>query len=301
MRPARPGPLVIAAFAFVVVVGGSNFVAVRISNRELPPFFGAGFRFVLATLLLMCVTAVKRGPLPRGRALRGAVVFGFLNFFAAYAFFYWGLEEVSAAFAGVLFGTIPLFTLVLAVLQRQERFRWRALLGAALAVLGVVVMIGDPVDGSISFVHVLAIFAAILCAAEAAIVVKHYPSTHPIAFNTVAMGVGAALLVATSFVAREPWALPERAGTWYALAFLVPLGSVGLFIAYVYVVQKWTASGASYQFVLYPIVTAVTGALVVDEPLNAAIAIGGALAIAGTYVGAFTGPRADVAPAEPVG
>jgi drug/metabolite transporter (DMT)-like permease len=301
MRPARPGPLVIAAFAFVVVVGGSNFVAVRISNRELPPFFGAGFRFVLATLLLMCVTAVTRGPLPRGRALRGAVVFGFLNFFAAYAFFYWGLEEVSAAFAGVLFGTIPLFTLVLAVLQGQERFRWRALLGAALAVVGVVVMIGDPADGSISFVHVLAILAAILCAAEAAIVVKHYPSTHPIAFNTVAMGVGAVLLVATSVVAREPWALPERAGTWAALAFLVPLGSVGLFIAYVYVVQKWTASGASYQFVLYPIVTAVTGALVVDEPLNAAIAIGGALAIAGTYVGAFTGPRADVAPAEPVG
>ena len=289
MRDARPGPLVLAAFAFVVVIGGSNFVAVRISNRELPPFFGAGFRFVLATLLLAAVVAVTRVPLPSGRALRGALVFGFLNFFAAYAFFYWGLEQVSAAFAGVLFGTIPLFTLVLAVLQQQERFQWRALLGAAIAVVGVVVMIGDPAGGEISLAHVLAIFAAVLCAAEAAIVVKHYPTTHPIAFNTVAMGVGAVLLIAASIVAGEAWGFPDRAQTWYALTFLVPLGSVGLFIAYVYVVQEWTASGASYQFVLYPIVTAVTGMLVLDEPLSAAIAIGGALAIAGTYVGAFTG------------
>jgi drug/metabolite transporter (DMT)-like permease len=296
----RPGPLVIAAFAFVVVVGGSNFVAVRISNRELQPFFGAGFRFVLATLVLVCVMAVTPGPLPRGRALRGAVVFGFLNFFAAYAFFYWGLERVSAAFAGVLFGTIPLFTLVLAVLQRQERFRWRALLGAAVAVAGVAVMIGDPAGGEVALTRVLAIFAAVLCAAEAAIVVKHYPTTHPIAFNTVAMAVGAVLLLALSAAAGEPWTLPARAATWYALTFLVPLGSVGLFIAYVYVVQEWTASGASYQFVLYPIVTAVTGALVVDEPLSAAVAIGGLLAIAGTYVGAFIGPRPEVVPAEPV-
>lgn len=34
-------------FATVVLVGGGNFVAVRFSNRELAPFWGAGLRFAL--------------------------------------------------------------------------------------------------------------------------------------------------------------------------------------------------------------------------------------------------------------
>jgi drug/metabolite transporter (DMT)-like permease len=109
-------------------------------------------------------------------------------------------------------------------------------------------------------------------------------------------------LLAASALRGEEWTLPQRGATWAALAFLVPLGSVGLFIAYVYVVQKWTASASAYQFVLYPIVTAVTGTLVADESLSASIAIGGALAIAGTYVGALMGSReTDLAPIEPVG
>jgi drug/metabolite transporter (DMT)-like permease len=163
-------------------------------------------------------------------------------------------------------------------------------------------MIGAPGATDVALAYVVAIVLATLCAAEAAVVVKHYPTTGPIAFNTVAMAVGTVFLLAASALRGEEWTLPQRGATWAALAFLVPLGSVGLFIAYVYVVQKWTASASAYQFVLYPIVTAVTGTLVADESLSASIAIGGALAIAGTYVGALMGSReTDLAPIEPVG
>ncbi len=277
------------AFAFVVIVGGSNFVAVRLSNRELPPFYGAGVRFALASVLLLAIVAVTRIPLPRGRGLVGAVIFGLLNFFAAYALFYWGLQRVPAALGGVVFGTVPLLTFALAVVQRQERFRWRALLGAAIAIAGVVVMVGAPGNADVGFVYILAVVASAVGAAEAAVVIKHFPAVHPIALNTVAMGVGTIFLLVLSALAGEPWTVPRDPATWWALAYLIPVGSVGLFVGYVYVVQMWTASGASYQFVLFPAVTALTGALIVDEPLSISIAIGGALAVIGTYVGALAG------------
>jgi len=108
MRRPRLRPAVLVAFAFVVIVGGSNFVAVRFSNRELPPFFGAGLRFGFASLLLFAIVALARVPLPRGRALTGAVIFGALNFFAAYAVFYWGLQKVPAALGGVVFGAVQI-------------------------------------------------------------------------------------------------------------------------------------------------------------------------------------------------
>ena len=46
-----PDRLALGAFVGAVVIGGSNFVGVRISNRELDPLWGAGLRFGLATIV----------------------------------------------------------------------------------------------------------------------------------------------------------------------------------------------------------------------------------------------------------
>lgn len=294
----RPSPLTLVAFALVALIGGSNFVAVRLSNRELDPFFGAGVRFVAAALLLFAITAASRTTLPRGRALFGTVVFGFMNFFAAYAFVYWGLQRVPAALAGVVFGTVPLLTLILAVMQRVERFRWRAVLGAAIAIAGVVIMAGSPANTEVPLLYFLAVVASAVGAAEAAVVIKRFPSVHPFAMNAVAMATGAPFLLVLSALRGESWVLPARATTWYTLLFLVPVGSVALFVLYVYVVQRWTATAASYQFVLFPVVAAIVGSLVAGEALDSSVAIGGVLVVAGTYVGALARPAATEVPVE---
>jgi drug/metabolite transporter (DMT)-like permease/predicted GNAT family acetyltransferase len=282
-----PAPSTLVAFAFAVLIGGSNFVAVRLSNRELPPFFGAGSRFASATLLLFLIAAVARISLPRGRSLQGAVIFGMLNFFAAYALFYWGLQRVPAALAGVVFGAVPLFTFVLAVLQKLEHFAWRAALGALVAIGGIAVMAGSPANGDVPPLYVAAVLLSALAAAETSVVIKLFPAVHPVAMNAVGMAVATPLLLALSLISGERWVVPERSATWLAIAFLVLLGSVGLFILFVYVIQHWTASGASYQFVLIPIVAALGGWLVLGESLTASLAFGGILVIAGVYIGAL--------------
>lgn len=283
----RPSPATLVAFVFFVLIGGSNFVAVRFSNRELPPFLGAGVRFGAAALLLFAIVAIARIPIPRGRALVGTLIFGFLNFFAAYAFFYWGAQEVPAALGAVIFGAVPLMTLVLASLQGLERFRWRALLGASIAIVGVVVTVGAPVNANVPLLYLGAVVVSAVGAAQAAIVIKRFPSVAPVAINAVAMGVGAPVLLLLSVVSGEEWVMPTRASTWYALAFLVTLGSVLLFVLYVFIVHRWTASAASFQFVLFPVVSAIAAALIANEALDAAVAVGGLLALAGVYLGAL--------------
>ncbi len=295
-----PGPRTLVAFALAVIIGGSNFVAVRLSNRELPPLFGAGARFAAATALLFLIAAVARIAMPRGRSLQGAVIFGTLNFFAGYALFYWGLQRVPAALAGVVFGAVPLFTFVLAVLQRLEHFAWRAALGALVAIAGIGAMAGAPANGDVPPLYVAAVLLSALAAAQTSVVIKRFPAVHPVAMNAVGMAIGAPLLLVLSLVSGEKWVLPERSTTWLAIAFLVALGSVGLFILFVYVIQHWTASGASYQFVLIPIVAALGGWLVIDEPLTASLAFGGVLVIAGVYIGALARTTNETPPELPV-
>ena len=73
--------------------------------------------------------------------------------------------------------------------------------------------------------------------------------------NAVGMTAGAALLLAAALVADEPIVFPHRLETWAAIAYLVVIGSVVVFLLYLVVLRYWAASRASYGFVIIPFVT----------------------------------------------
>ncbi len=287
MLERRPDALTLLAFGGTVLIGGTNFVAVRITNRELPPLYGAGIRFGAAAALLMVIVAVARLGIPRGRSLLGAVIYGALQFGPVYALAYWGLQEAPAAMAGIVFGSTPVFTLLLAAMQGIEKLKGRAVIGAAIALAGVAVTARSPALATVPIVSIGALLLSTLGASQAGITIKRFPPMNPLAMNAVAMTVGAPILFALSLVGQERWTTPSEPGPLWALLFLIPVGSVGLFGLYVFVVQRWTATAASYQFVFFPMVSAVAAAIIADETLDATILIGGLLAMAGTYVGAL--------------
>ncbi|MBI4213745.1 MAG: EamA family transporter, partial [Chloroflexi bacterium] len=219
-----------SVFLVVVLIGGSNFVAVRFSNQELAPFWGAGIRFAAAALLLFALTAVKGLALPRGTALLATLLYGTLNFGASYAFIYWGLVEAPAALAAVLVALTPLLTLLLARAYGLEALSWRRAIAALIAAAGVAVVFADQIITAVSLVSVLVLLAGTLCIAESTVLAKRLPRLHPLAINAVAMVPGALLLIMLSAAAGEVRSLPIREATWIALAYLVTAGSVGLFV-----------------------------------------------------------------------
>ena len=56
---------------------------------------------------------------------------------------------------------------------------------------------------------------------------------------------------------------------------------------YLFVVRRWSASRAAYDFVVIPLVTIVLSAWIDDEPIGAGLVLGGLLVLAGVYVGAL--------------
>src|SRR5688572_9879991 len=146
---------ILLAFAGVVLLAGSNIVAVRFSNRELDPFWGAGIRFFGASSILWALVAAGGHPLPRGRDLRGALFYGVLSFAVAYAFFYLGSQEVSAGLGGTIMASVPLLTVMFAAAHRLERLRLRGVVGAGIALAGIAIMSSDALSGDVSLLSVL--------------------------------------------------------------------------------------------------------------------------------------------------
>ena len=290
--------MVLAAFLVESVLAGGNAVGVRFSNRELPALWGAGLRFSLAALLLVGLMAALRLPLPRGRALIGALLFGALNFGGAFALAYYGLVHVHAGFGQILLALVPLATLLLAVAQGQEHLRASAVLGTVLALTGVAVLSRAPLRESVPLLAFLALLGGALCFAEAAVLVRRFPPVHPVTINAVGMATGGAVLLAGSAIAGEQVAFPNRDATWVALAYLVLIGSITVFVLYLFVLRHWAASRAAYAFVISPFVTVILSAWLDDEPIGFGLVLGGALILAGVYVGALR-PTPNEAPREP--
>jgi drug/metabolite transporter (DMT)-like permease len=287
------GPIerrILLAFAAVVLLAGSNIVAVRFSNRELDPFWGAGVRFLAASVILWAFVVRGHHRLPEGRALGGAFVYGVLSFLIAYAFFYWGSQEVPAGLGGTIMASVPLLTVMLAAAHRLERLRLRAVVGAVVALTGIAVMSSDALSGDVSVVSVLAVVVAAAAAAESGIVLKLLPSAHPVVTNAIGMSVGAALLLLLSLLVGESRQAPATPSVWASLIYLA-IASPFLFMLIVYVIKRWTATGASYQFVLFPIVSVIGGALLLGEDITSSLLLGAPLVLLGVYVGALSGSR----------
>ncbi len=286
---------VLAAFLGVVVLGGVNGVGIAILNREIDPLWGATLRFALASLLLFALVAVRRIPLPRDAALAGTVAYGLLYFALGFGLIHWALVWAPPGMTQVVLAVVPLLAFLLAAAHGVERFRWRGLFGALLALSGVVVVFGDRLGGSLSSVVLLAIGGGALAIAEGTVVVKRFPGGHPVSANAVAMGVGAVLLLAASILAGEAWTLPQRAEIWGALAYLASIGSVVVFVLFLFLVSRWTASATSYVWPLLPLVAVPVSALVLRERVTPLLLLGGALVVLGVYVGAFAGFYRSVA------
>jgi drug/metabolite transporter (DMT)-like permease len=194
---------------------------------------------------------------------------------------------------------VPLATLLLAVLWRQEHLRVAALFGTLLALAGIAWMSRPTLGESVPLLSLLALLGGALCFAQAAVLVRRFPRVHPVTMNAVGMTTGAALLLAGSVLVGERVALPEHTATWVALGYLVVVGSVLVFVLYIVVLRYWTASRAAYTFVLIPVFTVALSAWLDNEPIGAELVIGGLLVVAGVYVGALRPAAHDAAaPAE---
>lgn len=225
-----PGGMTMAVFLAAVVLGGGNFIAVRFSNTELAPFWGAALRFGLAALLFVALCLALRLPWPRGLQLRRTMLYGVLAFALSYALMYWALVRVTAGVATIVLAVVPLVTVLLAAAHGLERLGVCSAVGAVLALAGIVWMVIGPQPVDVPLPALAAMLVAALSISESIILSKRLTEQHPAMTNAIGMATGTALLLVLSAVAGDAWVLPRETEALWSVVYLVTIGSVGLFL-----------------------------------------------------------------------
>ena len=281
----------------VAGVWGGSFMLTAIAIRDLPVPVVALFRTGVGALVLLPI-ALRRGALGGLRAQLGPVVLlGVVQLAAPFLLLGYGQRSVPSGLAGILVSSMPLWTALLAVwIDHEERSRGRGLVGLAVGIVGVVLLCGLELSGSLDTL----VGAAMLLLSALSYAIGGFLGKHRVRGMT-AVGAITGAMVAGS-VALAPFALatlPDHAPGLGPLAAAIALGAIsgGLgWLLYYTVLADSGPAKAAVSLYLVPAFAVIYGVMILGESLTAAEIVGLLLVVSGSWLAASQGP--PVAPTD---
>jgi drug/metabolite transporter (DMT)-like permease len=138
----RPALLLVAATA---CWGVGTVLSKQVLNRGVAPLTLLVLELTASSLLLLLIVVIKGIRLTWTGNLRKLALLGVLNPGLSYALALLGLASISAGLSVLLWATEPLLILLLAALVLREKFAKSTLLAVTVAVVGVTLILFQPV------------------------------------------------------------------------------------------------------------------------------------------------------------
>ena len=276
---ARLGGRVWLALATICIVWGSTFVAVSIAVRDLPPFLSMAMRHLVAGALLLAWA------LPRGdrtgdrigrREIGAALVFGGALFLASHGGLAWAQQTVPAGVAALLVGSIPLWMALLDRVVFGKRLHPSANLGLVAGFVGLAFLVDPFGRGSVDRVAALvAVLAALSWAAGSLYSRGATLPKRPLVAAGLAALCGGFLLLVASAASGEFADARFTAEALGAVAYLIVVGSLVGFTAYVWLLRAAPTSLVSTYAYVNPIVAVVLGWALLGEEITVQMLVAG--------------------------
>lgn len=266
-------------------IWGWSFFFIKVAGEGLTPSAVAWGRIALGAIVLNLVLARAGRRLPVGPTmLRHYAVCAVAGNIVPFTLLTYAENHITSALTAVLNASTPLFTALFAAVALAERLRRLQVAGLVVGVVGVAVAAGfgvsDLTGGSL-WGSVAAAAAGAGYGLAFVYMRKNLMGVPPLTAASGQLAMGAALYwpVALATSVSDGFELtPTR-----ALA-MVMLGVVGTGIAYLLsyrIIAELGATTASMVTYIIPVVAVIVGIVVLDEPFEWRLVVGGGLTVLG--------------------
>jgi drug/metabolite transporter (DMT)-like permease len=280
-----PIGLIVAAYAAMVLIWGTTWLAIKFALIGLPPVAGAGFRFLIAGVVMYGVALLMRVDLRRAvPPLHLVVVLALTLFGVNYALTYYAETHLASGLVAVLFGTQPFFTFGLAFLLLRERTGPFVIAGAICALAGVaLISLGDSLAAD--WRYVAAALLAALISGFAQVYLKRFSRSEPLATLPPAMLLAGAGLCAWGALFEHPhWSDALRPVPFAAVLYLAIFGSAIAFYLNHWLLQRISSGMVGLSSLMIPVIAVAVGALFGSEVFTLRQLAGAVLVIGGMWL-----------------
>lgn len=279
--------LVYFVLVFIQILFGINFSASKVIVTKMDPFLWSNLRFLLAGIgmLILSILFRRKHP-PLDKSFLAAVFpLSILGMALGQGLFLFGLKYTTSVNSAILITMIPVLTMMIVVLRRQEELTTPKMIGLVLAFLGVIFMrdLSNFNFGSDTFTGDLMVFLGALCFALYLSYGKSFFMKYDNFWSTTWMFLISGLVMALFNIPKLiNLDLLNLSNNFYACAAFSILGATLL----TYLLNNWSLKKASSGNValfiyLQPIVAGVLGFLFLDEEISLKMLLCGGLIFTG--------------------
>lgn len=273
---------IILLWFYVAVAWGGSYVAVNIGLSSLPPVFFAATRLdggAIVALLLAWILSDDILPSDR-KSVLDVVVTGVFIAAGTNIFLFTGEQYASSAAGAVIFGMNPVFAGLLSwILVPKERPDILGAIGLVVGIVGVGVVVGFHPTTLLAGQpeQYLLVFGAASLGLGSVLSRRLNASIEALPAMGWGLLLGGVLLHTISFALHEQ--IPTTSTTWtpslwFAVAYLGIIATGIAYTAYYALLKDIEAIKVTLVSYLVPVVAAIEGFLILQEPINSSLVTG---------------------------
>lgn len=280
--------LPILALCWVSFFWGTTWIASKEGVKHMPAIQLAAIRQFIAGFLYISFFLFKKRPWPKGKQWKTIIILSILNFVLSNGLSTWGVKYISSGLGAIIGALVPLWIVIISIL-RGERLAQLAVGGLVVSFGGVCVIFYDHLSDFLlpdfRFGIFISIIATLTWAFGSLYTKKKAASFNPYFSLGLQMFLSSILLFAFTGATGTSVSLSSiPMMSWLSIAYLIIIGSILTFIAFIYALQNLPSEINSIYAYINPIVAVILGTMIFGEQLTIALGIGGGITLFGLYM-----------------
>ena len=249
----------ILLYVAATLIWGSTWLGIKLQLTQVPPILSVGYRFCLASLILLVYCLLTKKKLNFSRydhmfmALQGVTLFGL-----GYCMSYLSTVYLTSGLVAVVFSTIMMWNIINLRLFMSQPIDWRAFSGGVIGMFGLGVLFWRDLTAFSATRGLIGLILGLIGAYLASIgnvVGSHNAKTGiPVTqANAYGMAYGALLTLIIHFGGGGQLVMDWSLGYLGPMLYLTVFGSIVAFGCYMRLIGRIGAEYAGYAMLLVPV------------------------------------------------
>lgn len=282
---------IIIAICIVAIVWGTTFLGIKIGVETVPPWFVAGFRQFLASLILLPILIYSKNLKWIGwKNFRIQITLASLMLIGANGLTTVAEKELTSSLTSLISALSPVFIFIGSMIMGMEKFTIRTLIGLLMGFSGILFIFWDGINDLMIPEYrngLLILILAIFCWASGTIYTKKLHVQNNNLFLNLFYQFAWAGIVQLIFAFKfsdtidvSAWSVKSIS----AIIYLAIFGSVLAFYAYNYLLKTLLPTQVSILSYVNTIISIFLSWLILGEVISEKFIIATALIISGVFI-----------------